>query len=67
MPSVDSPFGRLLVANPGLDSRDRAGLLAAGVVTVLAPETTAAEMVAQLSTILALRGWFRGGSPGVVG
>ena len=46
---------------------DVARLLAEGVVAVLAPETTAAEMVAQLSTILALRGWFRGGSAGAVG
>lgn len=46
---------------------DVARLLAAGVVAVLAPETTAAEMVAQLSTILALRGWFRGSNPGAVG
>ena len=147
MPSVDSPSGRLLVANLGLDGRDRgvkvvahvlrdagfeviytgmfqnpsavaaaavdedvdavglsmvagaqvevvamvthemqrlgadipvfvvgvvpaddvARLLGAGVVAVIAPGTTAAEMVAQLSTVLALRGFFRGGSPGVVG
>ncbi|MEQ1699744.1 MAG: cobalamin-dependent protein [Ilumatobacteraceae bacterium] len=46
---------------------DVARLLAAGVVAVLAPETSAAEMVAQLSTILALRGFFRGGNLGALG
>lgn len=46
---------------------DIARLLAAGVVAVLAPETSAEEMVAQLSTILALRGWFRGDSSGATG
>lgn len=147
MPSVDSPSGRLLVANLGLDGRDRgvkvvarvlrdagfeviytgmfqnpsavaaaavdedvdavglsmvagaqlelvamvthemqrlgadipvfvvgvvppddvARLLASGVVAVLAPEATAAEMVAQLSTILALRGFFRSDGSGAAG
>jgi methylmalonyl-CoA mutase C-terminal domain/subunit len=46
---------------------DIARLLAAGVVAVFAPATRAAEMVAQLSTILALRGWFRGEGSGASG